>query len=155
HGKQIKGIKQNGRMVSFSLQDATSLNIKVSIFSGASVNGVALKSGKYDSEKEEQKQIEAVQQATREQNEVKVQDVPLKKSNAFSKKRNKDQSKKKATKTKVYDWGQYTYKTIEWIVVLDHGVIIKFTDRTKLHIGGNEWCTPCINNVKYRFSECY
>ncbi|KAA6319095.1 hypothetical protein EZS27_030971 [termite gut metagenome] len=155
HGKQVKGIKQDGMMISFSLQDATSLNIKVPIFANASVNGVALKSGKYDSAEEEQQKIAATKQAAREQNEVKVQEVPLKKNNAFSKTNHKGQSKKKATKTIDYNWGQYTYKTIEWIVVLEHGVVIKFTDRTKLHIGGNERCTPCINNVKYRFSECY
>jgi hypothetical protein len=155
HGKQVKGIKQDGMMVSFSLQDATGLNIKFPVFAGVSVNGVDLKSGKYDSEEEEQKQIAAIGQATREQNEVQVQEVPLKKSSVFSKNKDKAQSKKKTKETNAYNWGQYTYKTIEWIVVLDHGVVIKFTDRTKLYIGGNERCTPCINNVKYRFSECY
>jgi hypothetical protein len=155
HGKQIKGIKQDGMMISFSLQDATSLNIKVPVFSGVSVNGVALKSGKYDSAKEEQKKKEALEQAEREQNEVQGE-VPVKKSSFFSRnKNNKDQSKKKAKKTNTYDWEQYNYKNIDWIVVLEHGVFIKFTDRTRLHISGNERCTPCINNVKYRFSECY
>ncbi|KAA6311700.1 hypothetical protein EZS27_037226, partial [termite gut metagenome] len=157
HGKQIKGIKQDGLMVSFSLQDAVTLNIKVPVFSGVSVNGVALKSKKYDSAEEEQKKketLEALEQISLEQN--KTQEVPLKKSGFFSKnKTNKDQSKKKDKKTNAYDWGQYNYKTIEWIVVLDHGVYIKFTDRTRLHISGNERCTPCINNVKYKFSECY
>ncbi|KAA6336344.1 hypothetical protein EZS27_015498, partial [termite gut metagenome] len=155
HGKQVKGIKQDGMMVSFSLQDATSLNIKVPVFAGVSVNGVALKAEKYDSEEEEQKQIAAIQQAARERDEAQVQEVPLKQNRVFSKKQNKDQSQKIAKEINAHNWGQYTYKTIEWIVVLDHGVFIKFTDRTRLHISGNERCTPCINNVKYRFSECY
>jgi hypothetical protein len=153
HGKQVKGIKQDGMMVSFSLQDATGLNIKLPVFAGVSVNGVALKSGKYDSAEEEQKKIETLRQA--ELAQIGVREVPLKKNGLLSKKKNKDQSKKKVKKTNAYDWGQYNYKTIEWIVVLDHGVFIKFTDRTRLHISGNERCTPCINNVKYRFSECY
>ncbi|KAA6312414.1 hypothetical protein EZS27_036650, partial [termite gut metagenome] len=63
HGKQVKGIKQDGMTVSFSLQDATGLNIKFPVFAGVSVNGVALKSGKYDSAEEEQKKREALRQA--------------------------------------------------------------------------------------------
>jgi hypothetical protein len=157
HGKQIKGIKQNGRLISFSLQDATNLSVRINRFAGASINGVALKSRKYDSLEEEV--LKAKEKEEADKAALQEEPVPLKKkSGLFSKKPKtpkKDPFQKKPKKVEGYDLTQLHNKTIDWIVVFEHGIYIRFTDRTKFYINGNERCTPCINNVKYQFTECY
>jgi hypothetical protein len=160
HEKKISSIEQDGMLLVFRIDNAPSLTIKASniIFQPKpTINGTTLRSRK-----------------TLQENTIKVGDshsgnttevsekptIPQKKgffSKSKSSKPSKASAKEKAfakekTIKENIDIKQFENKTIEWIVILEHGLFIKFTDRTKFHISADN---VCINNIKYQFTNCY
>jgi hypothetical protein len=161
HDKKISSIKQDGMLLIFKIDNAPSLTIKPSniIFHPKpTINGTTLKSRKLS--KEEKENAVKVGDSNSNSNIEEVSEkpaVPQKKGFFSRSKDSKASAKEKAsikekTKSNNVDIKQFENKTIEWIVILEQGLFIKFTDRTRFHISADN---VCINNIKYQFTNCY
>ncbi|KAA6347526.1 hypothetical protein EZS27_005014 [termite gut metagenome] len=160
HDKKISSIEQDGMLLIFKIENAPGLTIKANniIFHPKpTINGTILRSRKTSKENKENT-IKIGDSNSSNNTGVREKSTAPQKKGLFSKSKNsKASAKEKAfTKEKVksenIDIKQFENKTIEWIVILEHGLFIKFTDRTRFHISADN---VCINNIKYQFTNCY
>ncbi|KAA6347806.1 hypothetical protein EZS27_004759 [termite gut metagenome] len=147
HDKKISSIEQNGMLLIFQIENAPTLTIKpnnIIFHPKPTINGATLRSRKMSKENKGNT-IKIGNSNSGSNTEVGGKTVaPVSaKEKAFAKSK---------SKSKNVDIKQFENKTIEWIVVLEHGLFVKFTDRTKLHISADN---VCINNIKYQFTNCY
>jgi hypothetical protein len=166
HDKKISSIKQDGMLLIFKIDDAPGLTIKpnnIIFHPKPTINGITLRSRKMP--KEEKANTIKVGDSnpsnvgdSNSSNNTEVNEKPAapqkkgffslsKKSKASAKAKVPAKTKKESVYIK-----QFENKTIEWIVILENGLFIKFTDRTSFHINADN---VCINNIKYQFTNCY
>jgi hypothetical protein len=153
HEKKISSIEQDGMLLIFKIDNAPNLTIKANniIFHPKpTINGTALKSRKTSSENKKN-EIKAEDSNSSNNTEASEKPAISQKKGPFSKSQTLKKSAKEKIKSNNIDVKQFENKTIEWIVVLEQGLFIKFTDRTKFHISADNLC---INNVKYQFTNC-
>lgn len=124
HGKSISFVKQEGRVISFGVKGMCNLTIRVE-------NG---------------------------SDDPRINGVPLEGGGFLPGLAAKEKTdvflNKKGVQSDGFDLAGFNNKTIDWIVVLETGIFIKFTDRSKCHISTAN-SGLCINNTKYHFTDKY
>ncbi|KAA6338060.1 hypothetical protein EZS27_013898 [termite gut metagenome] len=152
HEKKISSIEQDGMLLIFKIDNAPNLTIKASnivFHPKPTINGIALRSRK--TSKENKENVIKTEDSDNNTEAIEKPAILQKKKSSSKSRPPKISAKEKVTSSPI-DIKQFENKTIEWIVVLEHGLFIKFTDRTRFHISAEN---ICINNVKYQFTECY